>query len=60
MASNLPRYTLRIPQDCLEKIRYIAEEEGRSANREIEIMIKHRISDYEKEHGPIDLGALEE
>ncbi len=55
MASVLPRYTLRIPQDLLNKIRYIAEEEGRSANREIELMIKHRVADYEKEHGEIQL-----
>lgn len=53
MASDLPRYTLRIPQDMLYKIRYIAEENGRSANREIELMIKARIADYEKQHGEI-------
>lgn len=55
MGSVLPRYTLRIPQEYLDKIRYIAEEEGRSANKEIELMIKHRIADYEKEHGEIKL-----
>lgn len=53
MASDLPRYTLRIPQMYLDKIRYIAEENGRSANREIELMIKHRIVEYEKERGEI-------
>lgn len=53
MASDLPRYTLRIPQEYLDKIRYIAEENGRSANREIELMIKERIRVYESEHGPI-------
>ena len=55
MASELPRYTLRIPKEYLEKIRYIAEENGRSANREIELMIKRRIADYEKERGEIRL-----
>ena len=48
MASDLPRYTLRIPQIYLDKIRYIAEEQGRSANREIEMMIKKRIADYDR------------
>lgn len=57
MASSLPRYTLRIPKEYLDKIRYIAEEEGRSANREIELMIKHRIADYEKERGKIKLDS---
>ncbi|SDP90887.1 Arc-like DNA binding domain-containing protein [Eubacterium maltosivorans] len=55
MASNLPRYTLRIPQEYLSKIRYIAEENGRSANKEIELMIKQRIKDYESSFGPIIL-----
>lgn len=55
MASNLPRYTLRIPADMLFKIRYIAEENGRSANREIELMIKSRIAEYEKQHGEINV-----
>ena len=55
MASNLPRYTLRIPKEYLEKIRYIAAENGRSANKEIELMIKQRIELYEKECGTIDL-----
>lgn len=53
MASNLPRYTLRIPQEYLTKIRYIAEENGRSANKEIELMIKQRIKKYEEDHGAI-------
>lgn len=55
MASELPRYTLRIPKEYLEKIRYIAEENGRSANKEIELMIKRKIKDYESEHGEIVL-----
>ena len=45
MPSDLPRYTLRIPQEYLQKILYIAEENGRSANREIEMMIKPRIQE---------------
>lgn len=55
MASNLPRYTLRVPQEYLDKIRYIAEENGRSANKEIELMLKERIKTYESEHGTISL-----
>ncbi|MED9966493.1 MAG: Arc family DNA-binding protein [Blautia sp.] len=55
MPSDLPRYTLRIPQVYLEKIKYIAEENGRSANKEIELMIKQRIKDYESSNGEISL-----
>lgn len=55
MPSDLPRYTLRIPKEYLQKIRYIAEENGRSANKEIELMIKQRIKEYEYENGSINL-----
>ena len=59
MASNLPRYTLRIPQIYLDKMRYISEENGRSANKEIEMMIKQRIKEYESINGEITLSDSE-
>ncbi len=52
---NLPRYTLRIPQELLDKLGYIAEYEGRTKNREIEQLIKKRIAEFEAVHGEIDL-----
>ncbi len=55
MPSDLPRYTLRIPKTYLDKIRYIAEENGRSANKEIELMIKQRIKNYESQNGEISI-----
>jgi hypothetical protein len=55
MPSDLPRYTLRIPQVLLDKIRYIADENARSANREIEMLIRQRIKAYEDENGKIEL-----
>ena len=57
MASNLPRYTLRIL--LLDKIRFIAAENGRSANKEIECMIKQRIKEYESLNGEISAKDLE-
>ena len=53
MKDNLPRYTLRIPQDLLDKLGYIAEYEGRTKNREIEQLIKKRIAEFEADHGKI-------
>ncbi len=53
MSSELSRYTLRVTEDLLEKLGYIAEYEGRTKNRELEQMIKKRIRDFEEEHGPI-------
>jgi len=53
MSSNLPKFTLRIPYELLQKISYIAEENGRSTNREIETLIKRYVSEYEKKNGVI-------
>ena len=53
MKDSLPRYTLRIPQELLDKLAYIAAYEGRTKNKEIEQLIKKRISEFEDTHGPI-------
>lgn len=37
------------------KFRYIAESEGRSANKEIEQYLKKRVAEYEKEFGKIEV-----
>ena len=58
MKDNLPRYTLRIPQVLLDKLGYIADYEGRTKNKEIEQLVKMRITDLEAEHGLIpDTGS---
>ena len=53
MKDNLPRYTLRVPQDLLDKLAYIAAYEGRTKNKELEQLIKKRIREFEEQHGPI-------
>jgi len=55
MKDNLPRYTLRIPQILLDKLSIVAAYEGRTKNKEIEQLIKRRISEFETVHGKIDL-----
>ncbi|MGS5517676.1 Arc family DNA-binding protein [Clostridioides difficile] len=55
MSSVLPKYTLRINRILLEKIKYIAESEGRSANKEIEQLIKKHVESYEKINGKINV-----
>ena len=54
MKDNLPRYTLRIPQELLDKLGYIAEYEGRTKNKEIEQLIRKCIAEFEAVHGPIE------
>lgn len=55
MPSDLPRFTLRVTNELLQKIGYIAEENGRSTNREIETLIKRYVTEYEKKNGVISL-----
>ena len=53
MDDKLLRYTLRVDRLLFQKFRYIAESEGRSANKEIEQYLKKLVAEYEKEHGGI-------
>lgn len=53
MDDKLLRYTLRIDRRLFQKFKYLAEYEGRSANKEIEQMLKKRVNEYEKENGEI-------
>lgn len=55
MKDTLPRYTLRIPQELLDKLEHIASYEGRTKNKEIEQLIKKRIREFESLHGEIIL-----
>ncbi len=55
MDKNIARYTLRVNPVLLEKLEYIADFEGRSKNRELEQMIKHRIAEFEEKHGKIEI-----
>lgn len=53
MPSNLPHYALRIPTETMDKLKYIAAWNGRSANKEIEQLILKHIAVWEKANGKI-------
>lgn len=55
MDDKLLRYTLRVDRILFQKFKYIAESEGRSANKEIEQYIKKCVAEFEKEHGNIEV-----
>ena len=52
---NILRYTLRVNKNLFEKFRYVAEYSGRSANKEIEQLMKMKVEKFEKEHEKIEL-----
>ena len=45
---DLARFTLRVPKELLEKFGYIATYNGRTKNKELELMIKSRINAFEE------------
>lgn len=55
MNFKLSKFTLRIDSVLLQKFHFVAEYNARSANREIEILMKNHVAKFEKEHGKIKL-----
>ena len=55
MPSKLPQFNFRAEQKLLDKIKYIAEKEDRSASQEIVHLIKKRIERYEEDNGEIKI-----
>lgn len=53
MPSDLPRYTLRIDPVLLAKVAFIAQDNDRSTNKEIERALRKLVAEYEKENGTI-------
>ena len=47
------KFTLRTDMELLKKFRYVADYNARSANRELEFLIKNHIAEFEKKHGKI-------
>ena len=46
-------FPLRLDDDLREKLRYIAEKNSRSLNKEIEFLVKKHVEAYETDHGAI-------
>ena len=53
MANDTAKFTLRIDAELLKKFRFVADYNARSANRELEVLMKKHIAAFEKENGKI-------
>jgi hypothetical protein len=53
-------YPLRVDKLIMEKFKIIASNNGRSVNKEIEMLMKQVIADYERNNGLIEAPALNE
>lgn len=47
--------SIRIDDKMLDKLHYVADYEGRSANSEILILIRNEIERFEAKHGEIEV-----
>ncbi|WP_314827686.1 Arc family DNA-binding protein [Oribacterium parvum] len=52
-------YPLRVDKKVMDKIKFIANDSGRSVNKEIEHQLKAAIRSYEAEHGEVPLPCTE-
>ena len=54
MKQEQSKFTLRIKAKTLHKFNYVAAQNLRSMNKELESIIKKHIEEYEKIHGKIE------
>lgn len=55
MKADTAKFTLRTDSDLLKKFHFVADYNGRSANRELEVLMKRHIAEFEKDHDKISL-----
>ncbi len=58
MMKNQPEMTLRIPEDLLRKLLYVANAEGRSPNNHVLMLLRNNIQYFERAKGRMDAAAL--
>ena len=51
--------SIRIEEEMLNKIAYIADYEGRSANSQVMVLIRDAVNSFEEKHGKIELEEKE-
>ncbi len=56
---NVLRYTLRVDKNLFKKFRYVAEYNGRSANKELIQLMKEVVETFENKHEKIDITSNE-
>ena len=57
---SIKSLSIRIDEKVLDKLHVVADYEGRSANSQINILIRDCIEKHEQKHGEIKLGNQKE
>ncbi len=55
MPPKMMKFTFRTDQETLKKLHYIADNNFRTLNKELEMLGKRHITSYEEKYGPIIL-----
>lgn len=55
---SIKSVSIRIEEEMLEKLGYVADYEGRSINSHVLVLIRNSIHSFEQEHGTIN-GAIQ-
>ena len=55
MSTDQSKFTLRTDSELLKKFRFVAEYNARSANKELEVLIKNHVSEFEKKNEKIEI-----
>ena len=51
--------SFRLDEEMLDKLHYVADYEGRSANGQVTVLIRRCIEQFEAKHGEIPIGKRE-
>ena len=57
MATNKRVFTLRLPDEVLEKIGMLATQQHRSVTNNIEFVLPQHLEEVEREHGSINIDS---
>lgn len=52
---SIIRYTFRVEEETIEKLRFIADNNFRTVNKELEKLVKDHIAKYEMQNGEIKI-----
>lgn len=55
MMQKMSKFTVRVNEETLKKFRYVAGYNARSANKELEVLMRKHIAQFEKTHEKIVL-----
>ena len=60
MGNYFQPFSLRVPEEIIEKMKIIAKQNKRSANKEMELVLQNYIDLWEKENGKIEIKETKE